>query len=326
MALFKTKSTIYAISASLACSVFGASSDTSQPAAKRKKESITIDAEIYVGAHHDSNVNVSELDKNTDASDSGVKGVAKAKLTFQPDDKWQVNGAVQHSDTRYNNLSEFDLSITTLSGEVAYSSTWAKLGVHHYHASADLNGAEFLTYQQSGISIANSAFTKGYWRLSVDNIDKTFNNSNERNSTALSTRVDGFWFFDNQSFIQLGLMYQRENADSDVFDYKSHGFEAAYNHSTQIFTKPATFSLAYQLENRRYDSSAQTTVGDGVGQTSQSTLFREDDREGVKASIKYEVLSNMNLIVSTQYRNYSSTLASADYEEVTAEFGVNFHF
>ncbi len=322
------------LSVSVALSLIGKiamASQSENSSETDEQKVIIVTGEAYVGAHHDSNVNVSELDTNTDTSDSAIKGNAKLKVAIMPTDKWQITTSAQHSETRYNELSDFDLAITTLSGEASYQSSWAKIGIHHYYANADLDNNAFLTYQQSGVSLANSAFNQGYWRISVDTIDKSFESVPERDAKALSSRIDGFWFFENHSFIQLGAKYQHEDALAQAFDYTSHGIDASYTYPANLWGKALDIKLGYEMESRHYGKGSQSSEATASGGPfsefeQQESGRREDNRHVFKASIEYAVMENVDFIVSTQYKDYGSTLVSADYQETLAEIGVRFHF
>ncbi|MBQ4829139.1 hypothetical protein J8L84_07610 [Alteromonas sp. MMG017] len=322
------------LSVSIALSLIGKIAMASQSENSTETDEhkmIIVTGEVYVGAHHDSNVNVSELDTNTDTSDSAIKGNAKLKVAIMPTDKWQITASAQHSETRYSELSDFDLAITTLSGEASYQSSWAKIGIHHYYANANLDDNAFLTYQQSGISLANSAFTQGYWRISVDTIDKSFESVPERDAKALSSRIDGFWFFENHSFIQVGVKYQNEDALAQAFDYTSHGIDASYTYPANLWGKALDIKLGYEMESRLYgkgsQSSEPTTSAVPFSEIEQQEDGRrEDNRHVFEASIEYTAMENVDFIVSTQYKDYGSTLVSADYQETLAEIGVRFHF
>lgn len=334
MSLKTSTSLLSVLSLSIALSLIGKIAMASQSENSTDIDGhklIKVTGEAYIGAHHDSNVNVSELDTNTDTSDSAIKGNAKLKLALMPTDKWQFTASAQHSETRYNALSNFDLAITTLSGEASYQLSWSKVGVHHYYAIADLDNNTFLTYQQSGVSLANSAFTQGYWRLSVDTIDKSFESVPERDADALSGRIDGFWFFKNQSFMQLGAKYQNEDALNQAFDYSSYGIDASYTYPASLWGSALDIKLGYEMENRQYGqgslSSEPTASGAPFSEfEQQGGRRREDDRHVFKASIEYAAMENVDFILSTQYKDYGSTLVSADYQETIGEIGVRFHF
>ena len=322
------------LSVSIALSLIGKvamANQTENSTETDEHKMIIVTGEAYVGAHHDSNVNVSELDTNTDTSDSAIKGNAKLKVAIMPTDKWQNTASAQHSETRYSELSNFDLAVTTLTGEASYQSAWAKIGIHHYYANAELDNNAFLTYQQSGISLANSAFTQGYWRISVDSIDKSFESVPERDAKALSSRIDGFWFFENQSFIQMGAKYQHEDALAQGFDYTSHGIDASYTYPANLWGKALDIKLGYEMESRHYGKGSQSSEPTASRAPfsefeQQEDGRREDIRHVFKASIEYAAIENVDFIVSTHYKDYGSTLVSVDYQETLAEIGVRFHF
>ena len=94
MSLKTSTSLLSVLSLSIALSLIGKIAMASQSENSAETDGhklIKVTGEAYIGAHHDSNVNVSELDTNTDTSDSAIKGNAKLKLALMPTDKWQFS-------------------------------------------------------------------------------------------------------------------------------------------------------------------------------------------------------------------------------------------
>jgi|TARA_A100000164_G_C21808283_1_gene724207 hypothetical protein len=186
-----------------------AASDTDKKAVNNtnKHKAVSLTASGYVGYRHDSNVSVSELDTNSDVADEALQTEAQLTLTVKPTSKWQSVLSVSQANTNYQTLSEFDLGLTTLSANTSYAFDFAKLGAHYYHANAKLDGNDFLTYQQYGLSAGKLFGQNTYLRLSTDLIDKQFDNPPEdapiRDSDAVSLRSDLFYFFEGQDFVQL---------------------------------------------------------------------------------------------------------------------------
>lgn len=268
----------------------------------------------YVAYQHDSNVGISELDTNSNSADSARYIKGNLKLSITPTDAWVNDLSVTHSDTAYSEQSEFDLDITTVGVASSYAFEAAKVGVHYYHANASLGSKRFLSYEQYGLSLGKLIMQRGYVRLSADKVTKQFETALDRNSNADTLRADMFWFFEDDDFVEFALTYQDEDASDNAFTFKSNGLEMGYSYPVSFFSKVLTFKLAYQLNNRNY---ANATTG-GIG--------REDDSQRIKLDINYEVLRNMDVVLSAHSGDFESTLAQADYSETVAEIGVNFHF
>ena len=226
--------------------------------------------------------------------------------------------SVSQTNTNYQTLSEFDLRLTTLSASTSYAFDFAKLGAHYYHASAELDGRDFLTYQQSGLSVGKLLGQRTYLRVSSDLIDKQFENTPEgapiRDSEAAAVRSDLFYFFEGEDFFQIALKYQNEDAQNNVFDYTGIGMDLAYTYPLAVFSKPLKLTVAYQLDVRDYASEQDGGIG------------REDDRHVVEMSADYAIHNNVDIKLSTQYGDFASSVDGANYQETIAELGINVHF
>ncbi|AXT38766.1 hypothetical protein D1814_08800 [Alteromonas sp. BL110] len=283
-----------------------------------EKQKITFSGSGYVGYRHDSNVSVSELDTNSNVDDSAVQSKALLKVSVKPTNEWENELSISRADTRYQTLSEFDLGLTTLSASTKYTLDFAKLGAHYYHASATLDGRDFLTYQQYGLSAGKLLGQRTYLRISSDLIDKKFKNRPEdapiRDSEAVALRSDLFYFFEGDDFFQIALKYQNEDAQDNAFDYTGKGIDLAYTYPFAVFSKPLKLKVAYQLDMRDYASVQDSGIG------------REDDRQLIEMSADYAVYDHIDIRLSTQYGDYASSVDGANYQETIAELGINVHF
>lgn len=273
-----------------------------------------ISGKAYVGYGYDSNVSVSELDTNTDTSDTATHTNAMLKANITPTQRWSFTASAQYTGTRYHEQSDFNLAVATYSGEISYQSPWAKVGMHHYHADADLDSQRYLTYKQTGISAANGFLERAYWRLSADSIEKELPTATARNSDAEALRGDVFWFFKQGAFLKVGATYHDEDAVDASFDYAGKKLDVSYALPFTLFAKASEVTLAYEYEQRQYANEVEGGTG------------REDDRQRIKASVEYSLYEFADLTLRTQYGNYDSTLVGADYKETLAELGIKLHF
>ena len=81
-----------------------------------------------------------------------------------------------------------------------------------------------------------------------------------------------------------------------------------------MFSKPLKIKVAYQLDVRDYASVQDSGIG------------REDDRHLVEMSADYAVYDHVDIRLSTQYGDFASTVAGANYQETIAELGINVNF
>lgn len=306
------------------CSVTYASADSQSHDdegvnhAHAKNQTVSFSGSGYIGFRSDSNVSVSELDTNTDAADDALQAEGQLKVSVKPTAKWENVLSVSQANTNYQTQSDFDLQLSTVSASTTYAFDFAKLGAHYYHASAKLDGRDFLTYEQYGVSAGRLLGQRTYLRLSSDLIEKQFENTPEgtptRDSDAVAVRSDLFYFFEGEDFFQIALKYQNEDAQNNVFDYTGKGVDLAYTYPLAVFSKPLKLTVAYQLDVRDYAPEKDGGIG------------REDDRHVVEMSADYAVHSHVDIKLSTQYGDYASSVDGANYQETIAELGINVHF
>lgn len=294
--------TFYAMATLMCCSVLA------------QQPRFNLSGEFEMGMRYDSNLNVVGLDSHSATDDRALVSNGKIKARWQADEKWHLNGGISHSLTRYDSLQDFNLDITTLSVSGGFKSTLAQFGLHAYRADAQLATDDFLTYQQQGLSIADHAFSKGFWRISLDQTDKSFAQLSHRDASAHSMRGDGFWFYQQDGFINLSYEFQDEDANTTALDFVSHGVNLKVQHSLLLLGETTRLQASYQIERRHYSTDEQSEFG------------RDDYRSVMELSIHYPLLSYLDVNLSAKRGDYDSTLTTADFRETVAELSVRAHF
>jgi len=273
-----------------------------------------LSGELELGMRYDSKLNVSELDSHLATDDQALVSTGKIKARWQADEKWHFTSGISHSLTRYDSHQDFNLDITTLSVSGGFNSALAQFGLHAYQAGAQLGGDDFLTYQQQGLSVADHAFGQGFWRISLDQTDKSFAQLSHRDASAHSIRGDGFWFYQQDGFINLSYEFQDEDAHTRALDFISHGVNLKLQHSLALLGETTRLQASYQFERRRYGTDEQSGAG------------RDDHRSVLQLSVHYPLLPYLDVNLSAQRGDYDSTLATADFHETLAELSVRAHF
>ncbi|MCU7553418.1 hypothetical protein OCL06_02260 [Alteromonas sp. ASW11-19] len=277
-------------------------------------ETLSFSGEVFGGYGYDDNVSVNELETSTREGDSAWHYGAAGKATFTPAKKWQFTAGAKHQATRYQQQEDFDLAITTLSATGSYQADGAKVGAHHYYADAQLGDSGFMTYSQSGMSLGRGfAEGSGYWRTSLDHINKTFDTLSERDATAKALRTDAFWFFDASQFIQLGVVLHDEDAEDEQFSYQSPTLSVAYQHPVSIFSKQAKIDVSYSYSHRQYTAT-------------ELQPEREDHRRKTELTFTLPLASSLDISLAASHGNYQSTNVSADYQETKTELEMRWAF
>lgn len=277
-------------------------------------EDMSLSGHVEAGIAYDDNVSITEIESSAREGDSAWLLGGALKGEYSGFEKWTFSAGVKHQTTRYHTLSDYDLSLTTGSLEAKYDASVAKLGVHHYHADATLAGEGFLTYTQSGMSVGKAfGGGQGYWRSSADSITKRFDELGFRDADAVAFRTDGFWFFDAAEFVQVGVLYHDEDAVDQAFSYQSPGVSLSYQRPLSFISEAMTFNASYAFSKRDYEAAGDESE-------------REDHRRRAEVSLRYPLMTSLEVEVGASHGNYQSSLISADYEETKAEMSVKWQF
>lgn len=285
-------------------------------AANAQEETFTWSGELKAGYLHDSNVNVRELDQNTERADQAVQLEGKLQAKWRPWRALELRAGAQHSDTSYQEFDDFDLALTTLNGEVSYDFGVAQLGVSRHDATAKLAGTRFLDYQQDSVYVSRLWTPQWFTRLARNDIDKDFNELDARDAEAEAIAADVYWFTPSaKSFVNVGYTDHDERAQDEQFSFNGHSVRVKWQTQSPLWGAEHTWQLGWQLQQRDYRAAM-----------SASDAPREEQRQALTAQWQIPLASHMDLIPQVEYVDNQSNFADVDYQETTAsvQFSVNF--
>ena len=286
---------------------FSAEPDSSQPEFK---------VEVEAGVEYDSNVGVAELDRNTGASDSALLLGGNAVLEWAPIKRLTTKVGYDFSSKTYSEQSDFNLQIHRGFGEAVLDLDIVEAGVAYNHATALLDGATFLTLQDTTLHVSRLFAKQLYVRLSAHHQDKDFETDTRRNAEADGFGGDIFWFFNQaRSFIAIGGKSLEEDAVGAEFDHDATNLKARFSHKFDFAGKEHQLKIGWQHEARDYDN-----ITPSIG------AVREDDRQTISAEIETGLTERLALVGKLQATESDSNLPSADYSEEIASLGVRFRF
>ncbi|MEX1034263.1 MAG: hypothetical protein WDZ30_12940 [Cellvibrionaceae bacterium] len=260
------------------------------------------------GLEYDSNLNVTELDRVTEASDTARVLDARLSGDFEPTDKLSFKASYGYSEKDYRDHDGFDQIIQTLSGDASYDFSLLTLGTSYHLADAELGSDPFLELTQRSLYAGKLVDGNIYLRAAANRKQKTFDNNPNRNAEADGVDADLFVFFNGANrFISFGLIREDEDARADVFDHKAYGFRGRFSNRFVLLGKDSRVQLAWRHMRRDY-ANVDPQIGDR----------RQDIRRTAEASWQLDLTSFLSAIGKLEYGNHESNLASADYDEALA--------
>ncbi len=263
------------------------------------------DFEVSAGAEQDSNLNVVELDKNSNESDIATLLNAKVDANWKPVEKLSLSGGYAYSTKLYQKNDSFNLAIHQLSADANYDFNVITAGASYHYADALLDGKDFLDLRQTSFYVSKLINDKIYLRAATNIQDKTFSSLSDRDARNTGFSGDAFVFFNaGKTFVSVGAASEDENAKAKQFDYKGINVRSKVSHK---------FSVA-DLDNK-VQLGLRYTKRDYSGITPELKAQRYDTSHVADAEWEINFTSKVSLITKMERGNYNSNLAAADYSE-----------
>lgn len=275
-----------------------------------------VDFEISSGAEQDSNLNIVELDKNSNESDTALLLNAKADVNWKANDKLNLSGGYAYTGKTYQNHDEFNLAIHQLYADANYDFTLLTAGASHHFAKAELDGSAFLDLHQTSVYISKLINGNIYLRAAVNSQDKTFANLPDRNATNKGFSGDAFVFFNaGKTFVNLGVANEKENARAKQFDYRGINYKARVSHTLTAFGKDNKLQAGWRYTKRDYS-----------GITPEINAERYDSGNAADISWEISMTSKVSIETKIEHGKYNSNFAPADYSETRASLLIKARF
>lgn len=284
------------------------------PMALGQEQVFSHSAYVQLGGEYSSNLQIEELEWASDESDAGMLVEGGIEASWQPRDRWRIDGGYQYSGSHYRDMDRLDLSSHMLYTDGSYDLDLMTVGGNYYFTDASLDGEGFLRLHEVSLYMGRMLEDDWYVRAALNFADKDFGGlqSGElrqyreaRDADNAGFSVDGYWFFNNGlTSLNVGYDYEEEDTRAARFDYNAFTFRVLFNHNLNLLERNASLKLGHRLQLRDYDS------------ISPSIRSRRDDTRNVlDARITINWLQNLDLIGTLERANYDSDLPSADYNE-----------
>jgi hypothetical protein len=273
------------------------------PAMSEERTRLTLEA--GAGAAGTTNVGAPDLDQNADQGDVALLLRGKIQLDVKPTKQLVLRGGYEASQTSYQDFDAFDLTTHRGFTEAEYDFDVVKAGVLANYVRARLDGGGYLDYTQVSPNVSKLVGDKLFLRGAYVHTEKDFKTSDGRDASGDAGRVDAFYFFDGtRRYVTIGGEAGSEDAESDLFDLDHASAKGAYVQRFGILGRDAKMRLGAEIEQRDYDAVDPVIEA-----------RREDMIVSATSYLEVPLYGPVSMDLGYRYRDRSSNLDSADYDE-----------
>lgn len=269
------------------------------------EETTKLTFEASAGVAGDSNVGAPDLDQNTDQGDVALLLRGKIQLDVKPTKQLVLRGGYEASQTSYQDFGAFDLTTHRGFAEAEYDFDVVKAGVLANYVHARLDGDGYLDYAQVSPNVSKLFGDQLFLRGAYVRTEKDFKTSDGRDASGDAGRVDAFYFLDGtRQYVTIGGEAGTEDAESDLFDLDHASAKGAYVQRFGMLGRDAKMRLGAEIEQRDYDAVDPVIEA-----------RREDKIVSATSDLEVPLYGPVSMDLGYEYRDRSSNLDSADYDE-----------
>lgn len=284
----------------------------SLPAAA-SSDRVDFSGEAATGIEYDSNVNVLDLDTTTGRGDTALLidlGVG-ADITLTESTALKLG--YDWSQTRYRDLSDFDLDIHHVSAALKYDAGPFNAGLGLHHVDAQLGGDDFLTLRRFSPSVAKLFGERLYLRGAYVRTGKEHQADTGRSAVNHGFSADAFLFLDGAGrYVAFGWLTADEDAGNDDYDYDGYRLKLTYARQIEWPGVDVELKSRLQLERRDYRQ-----VLDSSSLLEADPRRRSDERLRAALLIGVPVTEWLAVESGVEYASNHSNLASVDFDEMS---------
>ncbi|UTA48749.1 hypothetical protein L1F30_04195 [Simiduia sp. 21SJ11W-1] len=303
-----------------------ASSATLAEATPKHKPNVQLN--LALGAEHDSNVSLKELDQATNESDWATTINAGLKGQWQASPTLKLRAGLNHSGKYYQTFDEFNLDISAANLEASYDFAHLTLGATAHYAYARLDQKAFMQLTQTEIFASKLINHTVFVRAKTARQQKQFADLDARNAHNQAWGADAFWFLNaGRSFLHAGVDTDSETATDSQFNYDGLNLRLGYTTEVAIAGVENTLKLGMRYVGRDY--AGHVTLNEttnALGQTETTQGRRADQQYHYEASWTLPLGDTLSLAAKVHLADYQSNLASADYRETLTSLQLQSHF
>ena len=273
------------------------------PVPDEQEETLEFSGAVAVGAEHNDNLSVAELESASGRSDTAATLNANGDVSWRPAERTNVAAGYSYSGSRYQDFDGFDLDLHLLYADLSHDFASLTLGTNYYFAAAQLGGDAFLELSQYSFYAGKLFANEWYVRGALNFTDKEFDVFDERDADNEGYGVDLYRFFNaGRSNVMAGYAYEEENTRGPSFDYDADTLRLRLNHRFTVANLPARMQLGFRWQDRNY-SSISPSIG----------VPRDDSQRVAEARMEVDVVENVAVVGGWEYADYSSRLPTADF-------------
>jgi hypothetical protein len=271
---------------------------------------------VTLGAEHNSNLSVSQLESAAGQGDVAATVEANIDMSWQPVSRLNAEAGYSYTGSRYQDIDSFDLDMHLLFTDISYDFSVLTLGANYYFADAALGGDDLLQLNQYSLYAGKLFGARWYLRGAANFVDKEFDTLNERDADNSGFSVDLYRFFnEGRSSVTLGYAWEDEDTRGPSFIYEADTLRLRLNHRFMLASREAQLQLGYRYQNRDYANI-----------TPSIDAPRDDGQRVADAELEVTMMKNLALVGRWENGDYQSRLSSADFSDNRVALGIRLSF
>lgn len=273
---------------------------------EKTKQAWMFESELELGALYSDNLMVIELEQVSEVADTAAILNGRFNITWQPSDDWTTDFGYSLVARKYQQASEYDLTMHTVYADTSKLFSTVQLGMTFYSTTAMLANERFLQLNQAGIYASKLLNSKVFLRAALNTAEKIFDAVPERDSTTYSIVTDMYYLFQRaDNFVAMGLYYDSEAARSEQYDYAAVAMRLHMSRGFDIAGNRHRFTMGARMQWRDYSHQSEDV-----------TLFHNQQLI-IDSALNLALNSSLTVILGVETARYTSAHISADYQETS---------
>lgn len=279
-----------------------ASSPGIMPSAFASDSRMEFGAELSAGFEYSSKVAIDEIDTFLNSADLALLLGAELNLDYNitPDSDLTLNYSL--SDTRQDDLSQFDLRTHFVSLDYSYDVGPADIGIAQRFTSSSLGGSDFMAYRQTAPYATALLGSKVFLRAELGFAEKDFDSLNDRDADVVSVSSDWFFFLNGtKTYLMFRYAYADEDAVDPDYDYEHHSISLRLARKFNLLGNKSRLRLEWRLQDRSY-ANLNTLIGEA----------RNDQRQRLRATLDLALTDRVSTEILVESQDVDSNFPDAD--------------
>lgn len=265
--------------------------------------------ELKAGAEYDSNVSVEQTDVVTRTGDAALKLGGAVKYRFADFGKTQLTAGYDFDQTVYDDLTDYNLQIHTLSAGSSTRIGKASVGADYRFFHIRLGAQPFLDMHVASPSVAGFVSSNVFLRASYTYSHKAFTTASTLDADTHDLEANAYYFImRRRGFVGLAVRYQHENTVDPTRDYDAMQVTGSLQLPVNVPAKGSKIRLGLAYRDRDY-SNVTPSLGTPRREKRYSFSASADIPVGRGFSIKPEFRA-MDRNSNDPYTNYADQMSA----------------